>query len=179
MLSISPQEVVKQLEQFSENTFDDFKEIKNSFETAEKEMEGTRLLSLKSAFEQRIFAAVLFSAFLGFQANLKHFNDPVARTFLEVSPEIYLRKKVMSGMPYYAAAHAEICSLGRNFSSKEFTPILEYYIYLETVGQQYAHYKGFLWGNEYLPYLEPGYAEDHILTHNYRQKRSEWFGALV
>jgi len=37
MLSISPQEVVKQLEQFSENTFDDFKEIKNSFETAKND----------------------------------------------------------------------------------------------------------------------------------------------
>ena len=109
----------------------------------------------------------LFSSYLGFQANLEHFLNPVARTFIEVDPEIYLRESVARDLPEYTSAQAIIDRFLRQLPLKleeAYEAVVAYIAHLETIVPKMAHYTGFLLGNEILPRVVPGYQPDAKLT---------------
>ena len=125
---------------------------------------------LVEAIYRQIASMVLFSGWLGFKANMDHFADPVARTFLEVDHETYLQEHVVQRLPDYEMAQMVI----HNFLSQKpvekeesYETIVEYISHLETVVPKLAHYYGFLLGNELLPKILPGYCEDIKLTLEY------------
>lgn len=127
-------------------------------------------------------SGLLFSAFLGFKANLDHFIDPVARTFLEVDSEVYLREHTAKHLPEYEKAAA----LRRQFRTslspaqmEAYGDIGAYANSLEATVPKLAHYWGYLLGNLLLPRIVPGYAEDAKLTAQYRRMLEDYFKAVI
>ena len=122
------------------------------------------------AIRQQTISNWLFSSYLGVQANLDHFINPVARTFADVDPEIYLRESVARGLPEYASAQAIIDCFWRQLTPEQeevFEAVFAYIAHLETVIPKMAHYYGFLLGNELLPRVVPGYQPDMQLAVHY------------
>lgn len=132
---------------------------------------------LIDAIHEQITLLLLFSGYLGFQANVDHFINPVARTFIEADPEVYLRERVAKAMPVYADAQAVIGKFYAQLSleQKERYECVRVYIsHLYTVVPKIAHYEGFLLGNELLRYVMPGYQLDTQLSVRYRLMLQEY-----
>ena len=133
---------------------------------------------LVDAIHRQTISNWLFSSYLGFQANIDHFINPVARTFVDVDPETYLRENVARALPEYTSAQAVIDSFGHQLSPAQeeaFEGVIAYIAHLETVVPKMAHYYGFLLGNELLPRLMPGYQPDEQFTVRYYMILKEYF----
>lgn len=134
------------------------------------------------AIYAQITSEFLFSAFLGFKANLDHFIDPVARTFLNVDSEVYLRENVAKHLPEYEKAEALRRRFRASLSQAQleiYDDIAAYANSLETTVPKLAHYLGYLLGNELLPRIVPGYGEDGRLTALYSKMLADYFGRDV
>lgn len=122
---------------------------------------------LCDAIRRQITAQVIFAGYLGFQANVDHFLNPIARTFMDVEPEVYLRERVARTLPEYASAQSIIDRFREQLppeAQEMFESVAVYIAHLETVVPKIAHYEGFLLGNELLYYVLPGYQPDVLLT---------------
>lgn len=125
---------------------------------------------LAEAIYRQIASIVLFSGWLGFKANMDHFADPVARTFLEVDHETYLQEHIAQQLPEYKNAQEMLHHFLSKLSPEQeeaYERIVAYISHLGTVAPKLAHYYGFLLGNELLPKILPGYCEDIKLTLEY------------
>ena len=125
---------------------------------------------LCDAIRRQISAQMIFAGYLGFQANVDHFLNPVARTFIDVDPETYLREGVARTLPEYTSAQGIIDSFWKQLPpelNELFERVIAYTAHLETVVPKMAHYNGFLLGNELLPLVMPGYQLDSQLTIRY------------
>lgn len=126
---------------------------------------------LIDAIDEQITLLLLFSGYLGFQANVDHFINPVARTFIEADPEVYLRERVAKAMPMYADAQAVIDQFYAQLlpeQKEQHECVRAYVAHLDAIVLKIAHYEGFLLGNELLRYVMPGYQPDAQLTGLYR-----------
>ena len=85
-----------------EQNFEDFPSVRELYQEAIAQAEKGE--ELAEAINAQTASDLLFSAVLGLKANLDHFRDPVARTFLEVDPEIYLRETIAHSLPQYIEA---------------------------------------------------------------------------
>lgn len=160
MEQLTGQALTNSLIEFLEQHCEDFPEIRKKYQEAIAQAEKGK--ELAEAIDAQAASDLLFSAALGLKANLDHFRDPIARTFLEVDPEIYLRESVAHNMPQYIEAQKILDTVEINDT------IIEYTTYLETIGPKLAHYVGYLLGDELLPRIIPGYQPDLILTICYR-----------
>ena len=160
MEQLTGQALTNSLIEFLEQHCGDFPEIHGKYQEAiARTEEGEKLAE---AIDAQTASDLLFSAALGLKANLDHFRDPIARTFLEVDPEIYLRESVAHSLPQYIEAQ-------KIRDAAEYDDdITAYTTYLETVGPKLAHYFGYLLGDELLPRVIPGYQPDPILTIRYQ-----------
>lgn len=125
---------------------------------------------LIDAIHRQTVSNWLFSSHLGFQANLDHFLNPVARTFVDVDPEIYLRERVARALPEYASAQAIFDNFYCQLSPEQkevYEGVTIYITHLETIVPKIAHYNGFELGNKLLPLVMPGYEPDAQLTVRY------------
>ena len=125
---------------------------------------------LCDAIRRQVTSQVFFAGYLGFQANVDHFLNPVARTFIDVDPETYLREHIARTLPEYASAQTIIDRFGKQLPpelSELFERVIAYTAHLETIVPKIAHYNGFLLGNELLPFVIPGYQLDSQLTIRY------------
>lgn len=159
MEQLTGQALTNSLIEFLEQHCEDFPEIREKYQEAIAQAEKGK--ELAAAIDAQAASDLLFSAALGLKANLDHFRDPIARTFLEVDPEIYLRESVAHSMPQYIEAQKILNTVRVNDA------IIEYTTYLETFGPKLAHYFGYLLGDELLPKIVPGYQPDPILTFRY------------
>ena len=156
---LTGQALTNSLIEFLEQHCEDFSEIREKYQEAIAQTEKGK--ELADAISAQAASDLLFSAALGLKANLDHFRDPIARTFLEVDPEIYLRESVAHSLPQYIEAQ-------KIRDAAEYDDdITAYTTYLETVGPKLAHYFGHLLGDELLPRIVPGYQPDPILTIRY------------
>lgn len=162
MEQLTGQALTNALVEFLEQRFADFPEIREKYQTAIEQTEKGK--ELADAIDTQTVSDLLFSAALGLKANLEHFRDPIARTFLEVAPEIYLRESIAHSLPQYIGAQ-EIWG-----AVEVSDDIIAYAAYLETVGPKLAHYFGYLLGDELLPWIVPGYQPDPVLTICYRDR---------
>ena len=132
---------------------------------------------LCDAIRRQITAQVIFAGYLGFQANVDHFLNPIARTFMDVEPEVYLRERVARTLPEYASAQGVIDCFREQLppeAQEMFERVAVYIAHLETVVPKIAHYEGFLLGNRLLPYVLPGYQPNGLLTACYGDMIKEW-----
>lgn len=159
MEQLAGQALTNSLIEFLEQHCEDFPEIRKKYQESIAQIEKGK--ELAEAIDTQTASDMLFSAALGLKGNLDHFRDPIARTFLEVDPEIYLRESVAHSMPQYIEAQ-------KIRDAAEYDDdITAYTTYLETVGPKLAHYFGYLLGDELLPKIVPGYQPDPILTIRY------------
>ena len=132
-----------------------------------------------NAIERQCASDLLFSGLLGLKANLDNFVDPVARNFLDVDFEVYLREETAHRLPDYEQAQNV-----RNRFYSQLTPeqkeiyedVITYTCHLETVGPKLAHYFGYILGNALLPRVVPGYHSDMVLTIRYNAMLGDYFG---
>lgn len=131
------------------------------------------------AVEKQAASQLLFSAYLGIKANLDNFTDPVARNFLDVDYDVYLREKAARRLPEYESAkimrdrfYAQLSPVQR----KKYEAVIAYTSHLETAGPKLAHYYGYLLGNELLPRVIPGYYPDSIQTARYTAMIKSYLG---
>ena len=120
------------------------------------------------AIHAQVISGFLFCGFLGFKANLDHFIDPVARTFLDVDSEVYLQEHIAKHLPDYEKAEMLRKRFRASLSPTQlgiYDDIATYANFLETTVPKLAHYWGYLLGNELLPRIVPGYYPDvHVTT---------------
>ena len=133
----------------------------------------------RAAIAQQTASDLLFSGLLGFKANWDHFIDPVARTFLEVDSELYLREAMAHMLPEYIRAQEIRNQFYAQLSptqQKLYEDVVAYACYLETVAPKLAHYYGYILGNEVLQRVFPGYHPDLRLTQQYTATLENYFG---
>lgn len=123
-----------------------------------------------NAINRQAVSNWLFSGWLGFKANMDHFMDPIARTFLDVDNETYLRERIGKTLPDYVLAQAIIDDFCRQLNPEQkhvFEDMICYISHLETIVPKIAHYHGYLLGNELHRYMIPGYQPDARMTIQY------------
>ena len=99
--------------------------------------------------------------------------NPIARTFLEVDSESYIRTGVIRQLPRNLEAQAVrrrfVIKLSEE-QQKIYEDIAIFIAHLETAIPKLAHYYGYLLGNELYLRIVPGYYPDIYLTKQYRKK---------
>ena len=186
---ISYKEIVASLVEVMTANFDDFTADQARFKDAlswlEKELaEGTApsVEKLINAIDQQICSTILFSYFLGLKANWDHYIDPIARTFLDVDAEVYLREDMARRLPDYQNAQRtqeQFYASLTPVQQERYEDITSYICHLETVGPKLAHYYGYMLGNQLFPRIIPCYSEDTQLTSRYKLMLDHYLGVSI
>lgn len=185
MKNLTGHHTVQVLAQKMAEQFEDFaadrQRYLNAMEVLQKEL-GDAVTDVSNAIQAQCVSNLLFSGWLGFQANLDHFIDPVARSFLDVDFEVYLREEMAHTLPEYERAQKVIdrfYSLLTPVQQQMYEAVGTYICHLETVVPKLAHYYGYILGNELLGWLVPGYHMDLALTMRYTAMLNCYFGKAV
>ena len=140
---------------------------------------GDAVTDEADAIEKQCASDLLFSGLLGLKANLDNFIDPVARNFLDVDSEVYLREETAHRLPAYEQAQKvrdQFYALLTPAQKEIYEFVISYNSHLETVGPKLAHYFGYILGNELLPRVVPGYHSDMVLTIKYHNMLEDYLG---
>ena len=185
----SEKKIVAALAEVLSTNFDDFAKVSQQYHAAlsalqnEIEMNANPSVDdITEAIEKQAASNLIFSGYLGIKANLDNFIDPIARNFMDVDSDVFLRENTAHRLPEYEQADR---ILNRFFTSlspdqKEYyDAILEYITYLEVVGPKLAHYFGYQLGNELLYRVIPGYHDDPELSMRYRNLLRKYFGKII
>jgi len=164
-------------------TFEDFGDVLEQYALAMQELKkslGEEIVNGEAyAIRRQISSDLLFSGFLGIKANLDNYINPIARNFLDVDPDIYLREDLAHRLPEYVDAQKQrdrFYALLPEKQRESYEAVTAYVCYLQTVGPKLAHYYGYLLGNDLLPRVIPGYCIDPVLTMQYRQSLEHYMG---
>ena len=125
---------------------------------------------LVAAWDLQICSDLVYASYLGFQANLYNFHNPVASQFTRLDYETFLREHIMQTMPYRNEAEAAATAIQEAYAEamNEYEDaIRSYYVYLEITGPKLAHFWGYRFANLFLPWVEPGYVSDGGQTSMY------------
>ena len=125
---------------------------------------------LVAAWDRQICSDLVYAGYLGFQANLHTFHNPVASQFTRLDYETFLREHIMQTMPYRNEAEAAAAAIQEAYEEalNEYEDaIRSYYVYLEVPGPKLAHFWGYRFANQFLPWVEPGYVCDGAQTSMY------------
>ena len=123
-----------------------------------------------TAMDRQICSDLVYAGYLGFQANLQNFHNPVASQFTRLDYETFLREHIMQTMPYRNEAEAAAAAIQEAYEEvlNEYEDaIRSYYVYLEVTGPKLAHFWGYRFANQFLPWVEPGYVSDGAQTSMY------------
>ncbi len=144
-----------------------FKEAACAFASRIGKEEAETLFVAK---ERQILSDLVYAAYLGFQANLANFHNPMANQFTNLDYDVILREHIMQTLPHRAAAEKTIAAFRETYKDAlgEYEDaIQDYYIYLEVAGPKLAHFWGYAFANRFLPWVEPGYVSDGAQTSIY------------
>ena len=125
---------------------------------------------LVTAWDRQICSDLVYAGYLGFQANLHNFHNPVASQFTRLDYETFLREHIMMTMPYRKEAEAAAATIQEAYAealNEHVEAIRTYYVYLEVAGPKLAHFWGYRFANQLLPWVEPGYVSDGAQTSMY------------
>lgn len=175
------QAFIRWLKEESEEFSADHQRYMDAMKTLSEEL-GDAVTDEINAIEQQCASDLLFSGFLGIKANLDNFKNPVARNFLDVDFEVYLREEVAHRLPEYTQAQKNRERFYSRLTSSQreiYEDVSTYTCHLETVGPKLAHYFGYLLGNELLPRVIPGYCADSVLTIKYSAALGEYMGKSI
>ena len=125
---------------------------------------------LVAAWDLQICSDLVYAGYLGFQANLHNFHNPVASQFTRLDYETFLREHIMQTLPNRTAAEdteRAFLQAHKEILSEYEEGILDYYVHLEITGPKLAHFWGYRFANQFLPWVEPGYVSDGAQTSLY------------
>ena len=125
---------------------------------------------LVAAWDLQICSDLVYAGYLGFQANLHNFHNPVASQFTRLDYETFLREHIMQTLPHRTAAEdteRAFLQTHKEILSEYEEDILDYYVHLEITGPKLAHFWGYRFANQFLPWVEPGYVSDGAQTSMY------------
>ena len=186
---VSYKEMVSSLAEVMVSNFEDFAadqaRYKETLSWLEQKLpKGTApsVEKLVNAIDQQIGSTILFSYFLGLKANWDHYIDPIARTFLDVDAETYLREDMSKSLPDYQNAlrvQERFYAALTPVQQERYEDITAYICHLETVGPKLAHYYGYLLGNQLFSHIIPGYSEDTQLTLTYKHMLEYYLGVSI
>ena len=123
-----------------------------------------------TAMDRQVCSDLVYAGYLGFQVNLQNFHNPVASQFTRLDYETFLREHIMQTMPYRNEAEAAAAAIQEAYEEalNEYEDaIRSYYVYLEVTGPKLAHFWGYRFANQFLPWVEPGYVSDGAQTSMY------------
>ena len=135
-----------------------------------------------AAIRKQTCSNLLFSGFLGIKANLDNFIDPIAKNFLDVDFETFLREDIAQSLPEYENSrqvHNRFYAHLSPTQKETYEAVTSFVNYLDTVGPKLAHYYGYLLGNELLPRIVLGYRPDIVQTIQYRIRLEKFFGQRI
>ena len=133
-----------------------------------------------AAKEQAICAELVYVAWLGFQQNLKCFQDPINAMFLKQDYEDFHRERRMHTLPKVQEALETINAFYESLRTlpedqRNLTePVTSYICYLESTGYKLAHYFGFKLADYFLGNVVPGYCPDPLTTMQYERDLCEY-----
>ncbi len=172
---LSPQSIIKEfVSKYKRLFLEEFTDFYNINRSLEQKKEAATVCSLCDAYEERLQVWLIFCFGNGLKENLDHFKYPMNPNVNESEPDLYLRESVVRQLPAFRAATEKITERVKDVSKEEYNIVLEYYIYLEILLPKIAHLKGFEFGDQILPMVEPGYVPDLFYTKAYRKKVSHW-----
>ena len=137
---------------------------------------------LVAAWDLQICSDLVYAGYLGFQANLHNFHNPVASQFTRLDYETFLREHIMQTLPYRTAAEdteRAFLQAHKETLSEYEEDILDYYVHLEITGPKLAHFWGYRFANQFLPWVEPGYVSDGAQTSLYALELNRDLGFSV
>ena len=137
---------------------------------------------LVTAWDRQICSDLVYAGYLGFQANLHNFHNPVASQFTRLDYETFLREHIMQTMPYRNEAETAAAAIQEAYEEalNEYEDAIRgYYVYLEVTGPKLAHFWGYRFANQFLPWVEPGYVSDGAQTRMYALKLHRDLGFRV
>ena len=135
-----------------------------------------------TAMDRQICSDLVYAGYLGFQANLQNFHNPVASQFTRLDYETFLREHIMQTLPYRTAAEdteRAFLQAYKEILSEYEEGILDYYVHLEITGPKLAHFWGYRFANQFLPWVEPGYVSDGAQTSLYALELNRNLGFSV
>lgn len=178
--------IVDSLASVMAENFEDFADVQSRYQKAihalQKALGSDTTPSVQeemAAIRRQTASDLFFSGSLGLKANLDHFIDPIAKNFLDVDHETYLREATAHRLPEYVRAQQvrdRFYALLSPEQQELYEDVVDYVSYLETVGPKLAHYCGYILGNTLLYQLVPGYHPDPVLTERYRTTFENYWG---
>ena len=135
-----------------------------------------------AAREQEICAELIYVAWLGFQQNLECFQNPINTMFLKMDYEDFHRERRMATLPQVQHAlktinaFHDVLRMRPGFNHELTEGITSYITYLETVGYKLAHYFGFIFADQFLEHVIPGYRSDIVTTMQYERELEDYLG---
>lgn len=133
-----------------------------------------------SANEEEFVAEIIYIGWQGFQLNMDIFHAPINAIMLRGDYEELHRERRLGTLPMAKKARDIINTfyevLRENYRDKlDLTEdISGFYSYLQTTGYKIAHYFGFKFADQFLPYVIPGYVDDSVNTGYYRRTLQEY-----
>lgn len=137
--------------------------------TLEQEI-GSGAKEYLAALEQEFASDILFLGWQGFKLNLDCFTNPVNKLLLREDFEDLHLEYRMPTLPMAQEARHTIDAFLKTLLPEKHhltTPITSYYSYLQTTAYKLAHYCGFRFADQFLPFVVPGYTNDPLLTQQY------------
>ena len=135
-----------------------------------------------AAIEEEISAELVYVAWLGFQQNMECFNNPINTMFLKMDYEDFHRERRMATLPQVQHAlktinaFQDVLRTCSGFNHELTEGITSYITYLETVGYKLAHYFGFIFADQFLEHVIPGYRNDTVTTMQYERELEDYLG---
>ena len=133
-----------------------------------------------AAIEEEISAELVYVAWLGFQQNIECFNNPINTMFLKMDYEDFHRERRMATLPQVQHAlktinaFHDVLRTRSGFNHELTEAITSYITYLETVGYKLAHYFGFIFADQFLEHVIPGYCRDMVTTMQYEMELQDY-----
>lgn len=149
----------------------------------EKELGGTITPSVGeflAAREEEFVSEIIYIGWQGFQLNMDIFNAPINAIMLRGDYEELHRERRLGTLPMAKKARDTINAfyevLRENYRDKlDLTEdITGFYSYLQTTGYKIAHYFGFKFADQFLPYVVSGYVDDSVNTGYYKRTLQEY-----
>ncbi len=177
---VSVNKLMKKIDTYFNQKFDDFGEYKEQFDAAVCSLRNSwseeNVQELIAAYNQRVAAVVLYAGNNGYQSCLDQCRNP-DKDFLQWETEQMVWEEMMRRMPAYVQAQTIISLLSRTLPDEIHRNINDYYLYLDTVAPRIAHYEGFMLANRLLHYTEPVYYMDYMNLLQYQKMMQEYYGA--
>lgn len=180
---LPPGKILEEITGILETTSKDFSYSKGEYTKAmdllRLNLGDEKIDNLIDSITRRSLIDLFFCGSLGYEANLNNFRDPIARTFMDVDSDTYLRLNILKAIPERNAAETEIQSFRQTLQDRYedmFSPVAFYLLTLEQDLIKFAHYIGFMLGNKLLKYAEPGYVPNLTLSLRYRNFMENYFG---